>query len=58
MTDLERVLVAIQNLKLAIEDEGINPHYHKAQINRLREEWPSLMNSLDDLIRLSHKIGI
>lgn len=34
----------------AITDEGRNPTYHRAQLKRLRREWPTLYNALTHLV--------
>lgn len=39
----------IDQLIKAVEDEGINPEYHKRTLVKHRGEWPTLWEAIDNL---------
>ncbi len=43
-------VAAVRRVVEAVTVEGPSPRYHRAQLDRLRREWPTLATALDDLI--------
>lgn len=41
---------AIEKLRRAIEDEGVSPAYHRAELSRMRLQWPALWSAIDAVI--------
>lgn len=40
----------VERLRKAIQDEGPHPQHHRKQLERLRQEWPTLYNAITGLI--------
>lgn len=45
---------AAEEVAQAIMDEGIMPGYHREIMARHRQEWPTLWQALDKLVRRAH----
>lgn len=41
---------AVRRLRSAIEDEGVCPRYHRAQMSRLQHEWPVLWTAIEKVL--------
>lgn len=54
MTELE---TAIDKLRLAIENEGLQPRHHRRVMEAHRKEWPTLWAAIDRLLKI-HERGI
>src|SRR5688572_11735847 len=42
--------LAVRRVIKALEDEGANPGYHRAQLSRIADECPSLARALSELM--------
>jgi hypothetical protein len=47
------VTVAIERVRDAIENEGINPEYHREVMRTFQQEWPSLWRAIKHLLDVS-----
>ncbi|WP_080989650.1 hypothetical protein [Mycolicibacterium conceptionense] len=45
----ERLRQALIELDRAVAIPGRNPHYHRAQIARLRRDWPTLWAAIENV---------
>jgi hypothetical protein len=52
MSELE---LAVDKIRLAIENEGTNPYYHRRIMYRHRREWPTLWRAIDALMALHER---
>lgn len=41
----------IRRVRKALLDEGVHPPFHRRQVERLRQEWPTLYNAIMDLVK-------
>lgn len=48
---LEALQHAAREVARAVQDAGINPNYHRHQLQRLQREWPTLYYALRNLER-------
>lgn len=51
LTRPERVTLAAEQVRRAIEVPGPHPEYHRAAIVSLQNEWPTLWRAIDVLIK-------
>ena len=42
---------AARRIDRAITDQGVSPQYHRQQMARLQNDWPTLWKAIDDLRR-------
>lgn len=50
---LEALQHAAREVTSAVQDVGINPNYHRHQLQRLQSEWPTLYYALRNLERVT-----
>ena len=43
--------VRVGRVRKAMLDEGVHPPYHRRQVERLRQEWPTLYNAIMYLVK-------
>lgn len=47
----EELRVRVERVRRAVLDEGIYPPYHRRQVTRLRQEWPTLYDAIMELVK-------
>lgn len=55
MKDVNKLRAHAESIRKAIQDEGPHPRYHRKQLERLKQEWPTLHNAIMELINDSQK---
>lgn len=51
---MDPLRAAAAHLDRAVAVEGTHPEYHRAQVARLRTEWPELWAAIED-VRRAHR---
>ena len=49
--DYEELQARVARVRKAMLDEGVHPPYHRRQVERLRQEWPTLYRAIMELVR-------
>lgn len=47
----EELQARVARVRKALLDEGRHPPFHRRQVTRLRQEWPTMYNAIMELVK-------